>query len=121
GEGSSVGRAGGGGMMQLAPDTIAPPLVSVVVPARDEERFLERCLASIERQQFRPERLEVVVVENGSRDRTRAVAEACAARDPRVRVVVSNATNQAGGLEPRIPAPPGPVGAAVGAPRPCPP
>src|SRR5262249_57727078 len=98
GEGSSVGRAGGGGMMQLAPDTIAPPLVSVVVPARDEERFLERCLASIERQKFQPERLEVVVVENGSRDRTRAVAEACAARDPRVRVGGSNATNQAGAL-----------------------
>jgi succinoglycan biosynthesis protein ExoA len=102
-------------MMQLAPETIAPPLVSVVVPARDEERFLERCLASIERQQFRPERLEVVVVENGSRDRTRAIAEACAARDPRVRLVVSNATNQAEAMNAGIRAARGTVVARVDA------
>jgi succinoglycan biosynthesis protein ExoA len=102
-------------MMQLAPDSTAPPLVSVVVPARDEERFIERCLASIETQQFRPERLEVVVVENGSRDRTRAVAEACAARDPRVRVVVSDAKNQAEAMNAGIRAARGAVVARVDA------
>src|SRR5262249_55207132 len=114
-EGSTVGHAGGGGMMQLAPETIAPPLVSVVVPARAADRFLEPCPASIERQQFRPERLEVVVVENGSRDRTRAIAEACAARDPRVRLVVSNATNQAEAMNAGIRAARGTVVARVDA------
>jgi succinoglycan biosynthesis protein ExoA len=71
------------------------PLVSVVVPARDEERSLDRCLASITAQRWRRDRLEVVVVENGSRDRTGAIADAWAARDPRIRVVVSGATNHA--------------------------
>src|SRR4029077_15682357 len=60
------------------------PFVSVVVPARDEEHTLGLCLDSITTQQWPTDRLQVVVVENGSRDRTRAVAEAWAARDPRV-------------------------------------
>ena len=71
------------------------PLVSVVVPARDEEHTLDLCLASIMAQHWPGDRLQVVVVENGSRDRTRAVAEARAARDPRVAVIVSEAANQA--------------------------
>jgi hypothetical protein len=49
------------------------PLVSVIVPARDEERLLGRCLASLAAQQYPA--LEVVVVDDHSSDRTRAVAE----------------------------------------------
>src|SRR4029450_5799208 len=72
------------------------PVVSVVVPARNEERFLGRCLASITAQRWPDDdRLQIVVVENGSRDRTREVAEAWATRDPRVAGVVSNAANRA--------------------------
>jgi glycosyltransferase involved in cell wall biosynthesis len=71
------------------------PLVSVVIPARNEERFLDRCLDSITAQRWPGDRLQVVVVENGSHDRTRAIAEAWAARDPRVGVVVSDAANHA--------------------------
>src|SRR5262249_27291551 len=74
------------------------PLVSVVVPARDEERTLDRCLASITAQDWPGDRLQVVIVENGSRDRTRAVAEALAARDPRIGVVVSEAANHAAAM-----------------------
>ena len=71
------------------------PPVSVVVPARDEEQTLDLCLASIMAQHWPGDRLQVVVVENGSRDRTRAVAEAWAARDARVAVIVSRAANHA--------------------------
>src|SRR5262249_61578777 len=69
------------------------PLVSVVVPARDEEHTLDVCLDSIMAQHWPGDRLEVVVVENGSRDRTRAVAEARAARDAPVARVASPAAN----------------------------
>ena len=71
------------------------PSVSVVVPARDEEHTLGACLASIRAQARVAGGVEVIVVENGSVDRTRAVAEAAAADDPRVRVVVSDARNHA--------------------------
>jgi glycosyltransferase involved in cell wall biosynthesis len=51
---------------------------SVVVPAFDEEALLGACLRSLARQTRPP--LEVVVVDNNSRDRTAAVARAHGAR-----------------------------------------
>jgi glycosyltransferase involved in cell wall biosynthesis len=65
--------------------------VSVVVPARDEERTLGACLASIRAQAPIAGGFEVIVVENGSRDATRAVAESVADEDHRIRVVASSA------------------------------
>src|SRR5262249_22490939 len=67
-------------------------------PARDEEQFLDLCLGSITAQRWPGDRLQVIVVENRSRDRTRALAEAWAARDPRVGVIVSQARNHAEAL-----------------------
>ncbi|MDT8341305.1 MAG: glycosyltransferase family 2 protein, partial [Longimicrobiales bacterium] len=63
----------------------APPLVSVLLPARDAESTLGLALASITAQTHRE--LEVLVVDDGSRDRTGAVARAWAERDPRIRVL----------------------------------
>jgi len=52
--------------------------VSVVIPARNDAEMLARCLASLDAQHRRPD--EIVVVDNGSTDDTRAVAEAAGAR-----------------------------------------
>jgi glycosyltransferase involved in cell wall biosynthesis len=52
--------------------------VSVVIPARNDATMLARCLASLAHQR-RPAD-EIVVVDNGSTDDTRAVAEAGGAR-----------------------------------------
>jgi len=52
--------------------------VSVVIPARNDAEMLERCLAALAAQLRRPD--EIVVVDNGSTDGTRAVAEAGGAR-----------------------------------------
>jgi glycosyltransferase involved in cell wall biosynthesis len=57
------------------------------VPVYDEEDSIGRCLDSILAQGFRD--FEVVVCDNASTDRTRAVVEAHAARDPRVRLFVN--------------------------------
>jgi len=51
----------------------APPLVSVIIPARNEEANLERCLRSVVVQQGVS--FEVLVVNDASTDRTRAIAE----------------------------------------------
>jgi len=59
--------------------------VSLVVPAYDVADFLPACLDSILAQTF--EDLEVVVVDDGSPDASGDIAEAYAARDPRVRVL----------------------------------
>jgi len=52
--------------------------VSVVIPSRNDAAMLARCLDSLARQERRPD--EIVVVDNGSTDDTRAVAEAAGAR-----------------------------------------
>jgi len=49
------------------------PLVSVVVPTFNSERFLERCLRSVREQTY--PNVEVIVVDNYSRDKTREIAK----------------------------------------------
>ncbi|UCH78572.1 MAG: glycosyltransferase family 2 protein [Candidatus Coatesbacteria bacterium] len=63
------------------------PLVSVVVPCRNEEAFIERALASIRDNEWPRYRLEIIVVDGMSTDRTREVVAALAAEDPRVRLL----------------------------------
>jgi glycosyltransferase involved in cell wall biosynthesis len=53
-------------------------VVSVVIPAKDDARQLETCLAALDRQTRRAD--EVVVVDNGSSDETASVAAAAGAR-----------------------------------------
>lgn len=63
----------------------APPAVSVLLPARDAQATLSSALASVAAQSFADH--EVVVVDDGSRDSTAAVARGFAERDPRIRLL----------------------------------
>lgn len=58
------------------------PLVSVVVPAHNAAETLEATLLSASAQTHR--NLEILVIDDGSTDRTAAIAEDIAARDPRI-------------------------------------
>ena len=62
------------------------PSVSVVVAARDEEVSLPACLAALAAQDY-PGELEVVLVDDRSRDGTAAVIAAKAAEWPALKVV----------------------------------
>jgi glycosyltransferase involved in cell wall biosynthesis len=61
------------------------PLVSVLLPVRDEEEFLLETLESLSAQTLADH--EVVVVDDGSRDGSAAIAEAHARADSRFRVI----------------------------------
>ncbi len=62
----------------------APPLFSIVVPVFNAESFLRDCLDSIRAQTIGD--WECICVDDGSTDRSRAILEEHAARDPRFRV-----------------------------------
>ncbi|MGN1020473.1 MAG: glycosyltransferase family 2 protein [Aristaeellaceae bacterium] len=75
------------------------PLVSVIVPVYNGEKFLGPCLESILRQDLAD--MEILVVDDGSRDGTWALLEDFARRDARIRPIrkenggVSSARNAA--------------------------
>ena len=49
--------------------------VSIIVPCRNEEKFIGRCLDSIIAQDYPGESLEVLVVDGMSEDGTREIVE----------------------------------------------
>ncbi len=49
------------------------PFVSVLVPVRNEERYIERCLYSIAAQDYPRGSFEVLVIDGQSSDKTRAI------------------------------------------------
>ena len=61
------------------------PLVSVLVPIYNVERYLDQCLTSIQMQPFA--NIEVICVNDGSTDGSLAIMQEHAACDPRIRVV----------------------------------
>lgn len=61
------------------------PRISVVVPARNEERDIEKAVRSLLAQDY-PD-FEVIVVDDRSTDSTGAILERLAAEDPRLKVV----------------------------------
>ena len=60
------------------------PLVSVVIPVYKVEPYLDRCVESVARQSY--EKLEIILVDDGSPDRCGALCDAWAEKDARVRV-----------------------------------
>lgn len=54
--------------------------VSVIVPTLNEERMIGKCLESLAESDYPRDRFEVIVVDNGSRDRTLEIARSFSTR-----------------------------------------
>ena len=61
------------------------PLISVIVPVCNVEKYLTQCISSILSQSYK--NLEVLAINDGSTDQSLAVLERLAALDSRVRVI----------------------------------
>ena len=61
------------------------PLISVIVPVYNREGYLDRCIGSILAQTYG--HLEILLVDDGSTDRSGTVCDGYAARDARIRVL----------------------------------
>jgi glycosyltransferase involved in cell wall biosynthesis len=60
-------------------------LVSIGIPLYNAERYLQGALEALVRQTHQD--LEIIISDNASTDRTQAICEAFAARDPRIRYI----------------------------------
>ena len=65
--------------------SMGPARIAVIVPVYNNEKVVRRCIDSILGQTF-PD-LELVLVDDGSKDGSGAICDAAAAADPRVRVI----------------------------------
>ncbi len=63
------------------------PAVSVLIPARNEELVIEKTLEAIRALRYPHEKLQIVVIDDGSTDRTAEIVREVAERDPRVRLL----------------------------------
>jgi cellulose synthase/poly-beta-1,6-N-acetylglucosamine synthase-like glycosyltransferase len=74
------------------------PRVTIAMPAFNEERYIEGCIRSVQAQDYPRDRIEILVADGRSTDRTRAILADLAAADPRIRVVDNPDRLQAPGL-----------------------
>jgi len=61
------------------------PKISVIVPVYNGEKYLDKCVSSILNQSFGD--LELIIVDDGSKDNTAEICKGFAAADSRVRVI----------------------------------
>lgn len=62
--------------------------ISILTPVRDEEFYLEEMIASVRRQSY--PNWELIIIDDGSRDRTASIAAKAAAVDSRIRFPASD-------------------------------
>ena len=61
------------------------PLVTVVVPAYNTEKYIDKCLQSLLNQSYRE--IEVIVIDDGSKDRTNEICKKYEQLDSRFRLI----------------------------------
>ena len=81
--------------VERAPARPGAPAMSVIVPARDEERDIEETIRGLRAQRYPS--LEIIAVDDRSRDGTAAALARAASGDPRV-IIVSGSEPPAGWL-----------------------
>lgn len=60
------------------------PLVSIIIPTYNAERFIEEAVASAQNQL--QGRVEIIIIDDGSTDSTPALIDRMASQDPRIRI-----------------------------------
>ncbi|HOF87073.1 MAG TPA: glycosyltransferase family 2 protein [Armatimonadota bacterium] len=74
------------------------PTVTIIIPMRNEEAFIASCLASLRAQRYQADRLEFLVMDGDSTDRSADIVTAIAGEDPRVRRIPNPGRTQAAGM-----------------------
>ena len=70
----------------VQPDS-RPPRVSIIIPVRNAERTIDKTLQYVEAVEYPRERLEIILADGGSTDRTVALIDAWRQRHPHIKLV----------------------------------
>ena len=73
-------------------------MVTIAMPAFNEERYIEACIRSVQAQDYPADRIEILVADGRSIDRTREILAELTAEDPRIRMIDNPDRLQAAGL-----------------------
>lgn len=63
------------------------PRITVILPIRNEERFIARTISFLQQQDYPKDRLEILVVDGQSEDRTASIVAKLAEDDTRIRLI----------------------------------
>jgi cellulose synthase/poly-beta-1,6-N-acetylglucosamine synthase-like glycosyltransferase len=74
------------------------PRVTIAMPAFNEERYIEACIRSVQDQDYPADRIEILIADGRSTDRTRELIAQLADADPRIRMIDNPDRLQAPGL-----------------------
>jgi cellulose synthase/poly-beta-1,6-N-acetylglucosamine synthase-like glycosyltransferase len=74
------------------------PRVTIAMPAYNEEKYIEACIASVQAQDYPKDLIEILVADGRSTDRTREILAQLAAVDSRIKVIDNPERLQAAGL-----------------------
>lgn len=64
-----------------------PDFVSVIIPARNEEKYISKCLDSIVAQDYPKDKLEVLVIDGMSEDGTREIVKDYSRKYPLIKIL----------------------------------
>ncbi len=63
------------------------PLVSVIIPCRNEEKFINQCLDSLLLQDFPKEKMEILVINGASEDKTAKIIREYSLKYPFIKLL----------------------------------
>ena len=73
-------------------------MVTIAMPCLNEEAFIETCLRSVLAQDYPKDRMEILVADGRSSDKTREILARLSAEDSRIRMIDNPYRIQAAGM-----------------------
>lgn len=72
---------------------MSQPLISIIIPVYNVEKYLDRCINSVIKQTYR--NLEIILIDDGSKDLSGVICDNWAKQDSRIVVIHQNNAGQA--------------------------
>ncbi|HIU39045.1 MAG TPA: glycosyltransferase, partial [Candidatus Limisoma intestinavium] len=65
------------------------PILSIIIPSYNSEKYISKCLDSCVKQDLQPNEYEIIIVNDGSNDRTFEIAQNYASSHCNIKIVTT--------------------------------